>query len=300
MGRIPKILHHTFGMARDFGGKPWSLVHHVCLSSAVERIRPDQTFLYYEFEPYGPWWELSRKLVTPVRIEAPRSIFGRKLTHVAHRADVVRLQMLIEHGGIYLDADVLVQKSFDDLLAHRTVLGREGSEGLANAVILAEPRSSFLCRWLEEYRSFQGGLPGTPDWNFHSVHLPAKIAQAHPREVTILPPSAFYWPLWTEDHLQWIFESTRPIFQDHVYANHLWENFAWKYLEDLTPGRVRSIDTNFHVWARPLIDNLPDNFGAPSLLKRLQKYNKRMMSKAHTWKFKAKHRVTAVRKGLRG
>jgi hypothetical protein len=199
MSRIPKILHYAFGLAKDFGGKPWSLVHHVCLKSALARIAPDKAFFYYEFEPSGPWWELSRQLVTPVRIEAPREIFGRPLAHVAHRAGVVRLQKLIEHGGIYLDADVLVQRSFDDLLNHSTVLGQEGLDagvGLADAVILAEPQSPFLCRWLNEYRSFRS--TGRDEfWNEHAVKLPLRLARAYPNEITVLPHTAFFWPLWT-------------------------------------------------------------------------------------------------------
>jgi hypothetical protein len=292
MNRVPKILHYTFGMASDFGGKPWSLVHHVCLKSAVERIAPQETFFYYEYEPSGPWWELSRELVTPVRIEAPREIFGRPLDHVAHRSDVVRLQKLIEHGGIYLDADVLVQRSFDNILDHQTVLGQEGQNaqyGLANAVILAEPQSPFLFRWLEEYRSFRGEL-----WNAHSVQLPQNLAHAHPSEITILPPTAFFWPLWTEEHLDWIFASNRPIPIDQTYANHLWENKAWKYLEDLTPRRVRSVDTNFHIWARPLIDGLPDNYGAPSLRRRFQKQGQRALRKARTLRLQAKKQLAAA------
>lgn len=282
MNRIPKILHYTFGMASDFGGKPWSLAHHVCLKSAVERISPDRTHFYYEFEPNGPWWELSRNLVTPIKIEAPREIFGRPLNHVSHRADVVRLQKLIQYGGIYLDADVLVHRSFDELLNCKAVLGQEGSDedaGLANAVILAEQRSSFLIRWLEEYRSFRGGPPGTKLWNAHSVHLPKKLARDYPSEITVLPPTAFFWPIWTEEHLQWIFASTRPIPSAGAYANHLWENFAWKYLEDLTPRRVRSVDSNFNFWARPLLEGVPDNFGAPHLWKRLVKYGLRVPRK---------------------
>ena len=279
MSRVPKILHYTFGMASDFGGKPWSLVHYACLKSAVKRITPDQVFLYCEFEPSGPWWELSRELITLVRIEAPREIFGRPLAHVAHRSDVVRLQKLIEHGGIYLDADVLVQRDFDDLLNHQTVLGQEGIDGqigLANAVILAEPHSDFLLRWLEEYRSFRGDR-----WKEHSVELPAELARAYPSEITVLPHTAFYWPLWSKEHLDWIFASNRPIPFDQTYANHLWENFAWeKYLEDLTPRRVRSVDTNFHRWARPLIDGLPDNLGAPDLRRRLQKHRTLTLNKA--------------------
>jgi hypothetical protein len=282
---IPKILHYTFGMASDFGGKPWSLVHHVSLKSAIERIKPEQVFFYFEFEPNGPWWDLTRPLVTLVKIEAPREIFGRPLKHVAHRSDVVRLQKLIEHGGIYLDADVLVQRGFDNLLTHSTVLGQEGENaevGLANAVMLAEPRSPFLCRWLDEYRSFRS--TGRDEfWNEHSVELPSKLAKAHPHEITILPYTAFFWPLWSKEHIEWIFASDKPIPLDETYCNHLWEAGAWEYLEDLTPGRVRSIDTNFHRWARPFIAGLPDGYGTPPLHRRLQKLKRKAIKNVQHW-----------------
>jgi hypothetical protein len=286
MAVIPKVLHYVFGMASDFGGKPWSLVHHVCLKSAIERIAPERVFLYYEFEPSGPWWDLSRPLVTLVRIEAPQEIFGRPLSHVAHRSDVVRLQKLIEHGGIYLDADVLVQRSFDDLLTHSAVLGQEGVNaewGLANAVILAKPQSAFLCRWLEEYRSFRS--TGRDEfWDEHSVQLPSKLARSYPEEVTLLPYTAFFWPLWTKEHIEWIFASCRPIPLEQTFCNHLWEAGAWEYLEDLTPRRVRSVDTNFHRWARPFITDLRNSYGAPPLRRRLQRLKKLTIKNLRHWR----------------
>jgi hypothetical protein len=293
MPRIPRIVHYTFGMGRDFGGKPWSLVHHVCLKSAVERLRPDDVFFYYEFEPTGPWWNLSRKLVTPVIIEAPREIFGRPLLHVAHRSDVVRLQKLIEHGGIYLDADVLVQRDFDDLLVHSAVLGQEGKAaeyGLGNAIILAEPQSSFLCRWLNRYRSFRsrGEDEFYPE---HSVWLPLKLAQDFPDEITVLSHTAFNWPLWKASHLEWIFASTREIPRDGTYANHLWQSHSWRYLEDLTPGCVRSSDTNFHRWVEPLIVGLPDDYGAPSLARRFWRLPRKALQQAQTLKKRVKRRL---------
>ncbi len=299
MTRIPKILHYTFGLARDFGGRPWSLVHYVCLKSAVERIAPEKTFFYYEFEPNGPWWGLTREFITPVRIEAPREIFGRPLAHVAHRADVVRLQKLIEHGGIYLDADVLVHRGFDDLLSHSAVLGEEGINsqyGLTNAVILAEPESPFLRRWLDAYRSFRSTGRWDKFWNEHGVKVPSELARTYPREITVLPHTAFFWPLWTEEHLDWIYASDRPIPMDQTYANHLWETNAWKYLEDLTPRQVRSVDTNFHIWARPLIDDLPDNFGAPTLARRFQKQKRRSLQKARDLKSYAERCFAAARR----
>jgi SAM-dependent methyltransferase len=293
MTRIPKLLHYTFGFASDFGGKPWSLIHHVCLKSAVERIRPERVLFYYEFEPTGPWWALSRELVTPVRIEAPREVFGRPLCHVAHRSDVVRLQKLIEHGGVYLDADVLVQRDFDDLLDKSTVLGLEGKDGefgMANAVILAEPNAPFLRRWLDAYRSFRS--QGKDEyWSEHSVRLPARLAAAHPEEITILPPNAFFWPLWTQDDLRWIFRSNRPIPLDGVYANHLWEAEAWRFIEHLTPGQVRRRDTNFNRWARPLLDGVPDDYGAPPPVRRLERLALRAFGKARRTAGGVKQRV---------
>jgi SAM-dependent methyltransferase len=289
MTRIPKILHYCFGMKADFGGKPWSLVHYVCVASAIRHLKPEAVYLYYQYEPSGPWWDLTRAMVTPVKIEAPREIFGRPVSHPAHRADVVRLQKIREHGGIYLDADVLVQRSFDDLLDNSVVLGREGFDvtnpAAANAVILAEPHAPFIERWLEEYRSFRGD---EGYWGEHSVLLPAMLAQKHPDEITVLPPTAFFWPLWSEGHMKWMFDSADTIPTADVYANHLWESFAWPYVSGLTPGQVRARDTNFNRWARPYLEELPDDFGKLPLRTRLlqrAKKAKRALRNYLSWKF---------------
>jgi SAM-dependent methyltransferase len=155
------------------------------------------------------------------------------------------------------------------------VLGRESGDrefGLCNAVILAEPGAPFLQRWHNEYRSFRS-KGHDKYWGEHSVEIPLQLAKAHPGEVTILAPKAFFWPTWQEDGLKRIFASTEPIPDDDdgVYANHLWESHAWfAYLHDLTPARVRSIDSNFHFWVRPLIADLPDDFGARSTISRMR------------------------------
>lgn len=264
MSRIPKILHYCFGMAADFGGKPWSLEHHVCVASAIERIRPEATYFYYEYEPQGPWWELTKALVTPVAIRAPREIFGRPVDHPAHRADVVRLEKLIEHGGIYLDSDVFVHRDFADLLDNSTVLGTEAMGrtvyGTANAVIVAEPQAPFLRRWYARYDTFRGSKGRY--WSEHSVQLPNRLAQQHGDEVTILGPRAFFHPIWLLTELERIFHSTETIVFDDTYATHLWDGRSWRYTHGLTPGDVRRHPSNFHRWAEPHLAGLPDDYGA--------------------------------------
>lgn len=270
---IPKVLHYCFGMSPDFGGKPWSLVHYACVKSAIERLKPTDALFYCEYEPTGPWWELTRSMVTVEKVRAPREIFGNPLMHGAHQADVLRLEKLLSLGGIYLDADVFVHSSFDSLLGNATVLGEERVEGtvvgLCNAVILAESGAPFLERWHSEYRWFRS--KGHDNyWDEHSVRLPYQLSKSFPGEVTILPHSAFFWPTFTEKGLARIYNSAETIDLSGVYATHLWESPAWeRYLEHLTPRRVRARHTNFHQWVRPIIERLPDDYGAPALADRL-------------------------------
>lgn len=269
---IPKTLHFCFGLTSDFGGKPWSLVHHACVRSAIERIDPWEVFFYFQHEPSGPWWELTSQLVNRRRVVAPESVFGRPLLHPAHRADVLRLERLIEAGGIYLDCDVLVHADVSDLLNNSVVLGREQGPdraGLCNAVIMAEREAPFLRRWHAEYRSFRSN--GSDEyWNEHSVIVPLRLATEHPGEVTVLPPAAFFEPNWSDEGIAALFGTGRSPDARGIYANHLWEGVAWRrHLDGLTPGRVREVDSPFHAWLRPLVAGLPDDYGAKSRLTRL-------------------------------
>jgi Glycosyltransferase sugar-binding region containing DXD motif len=285
---IPKIVHYCFGMSPDFDGKPWSLIHHVCLRSAIERIRPTDVRFYCEYEPAGPWWELSRSLVNVETTKAPREIFGNPLVHAAHRADVVRLEKLLMSGGIYLDADVFVHDSFDGLVAHAAVLGEEhahgGVVGLCNAVVLAESGSPFLTRWYAAYQTFRS--KGRDEyWDEHSVKIPYALSQQFPNEITTLPHSAFFWPTFTQDNLALIFASHIPIDLSKTYTTHLWESRAWEdYLEHLTPGRVRALDTNFHRWARPMLAALPDDYGCPAATARFVSNIRRLRRRVSTLK----------------
>lgn len=273
---IPKTMHYCFGLSP--GGKPWSLVHYVCVKSAVERIKPKDTLFYCEYEPTGPWWELSRRMVDVRKVVAPHEIWGNPLLHVAHQADVVRLEKLLEMGGIYLDIDVFVHRSFDNLLGHSTVLGeqRVGGRvrGLCNAVILAEADAPFLKRWYLAYQSFRSkGQDGY--WDEHSVRLPHTLATHFPDEVTIAPADAFFWPTCDSGDLAKMYASGEPLDVTNSYATHLWESYAWdSYLEQLTPKLVRTIDTNFHRWMRPMLDNLPDEYGAPGVSARLKRWSR--------------------------
>lgn len=297
MSRIPKNLHYCFGFREDFGGKPLRLSHYVCIRSAIEKLKPDNTWFYYEFEPTGVWWDLIKAIVTPVRIQAPREIFGRPVSHPAHRSDITRLEMLIEKGGVYLDTDVFVHRSFDPFLDESTVIGREGTEQqqkLCNAVLIAEPHAPFLERWYQDYRDFRGSGPGLY-WNEHSVVRPGLLAEAHPEEVTIASNRAFFWPLFWKSDLRMIFDSVEPIVSEETFATHLWESKAWhRYLNAMTPGDVRRKDTNFNLWARPYLEGLPDDLGELSAIEKLGNIQALVRQEYGSVLFRVRNRVRAM------
>ena len=188
---IPRTIHYIFGMEENFGGKPFSYVHYLCVQSALAVNRPREVVFHIAHEPRSEWWEAIKPDVTINKVEPPSTVFGRNLRHFAHRSDVLRLQILRSEGGIYLDVDVFCVSPLSPLLDHAVVMGIEPGEGLCNAVMLAEPKAGFLDLWFERYRDFDNGR-----WNEHSVRLPYELARAHPELIHVLDEYAFFFPTW--------------------------------------------------------------------------------------------------------
>lgn len=68
-------------------------------------------------------------------------------------ADYVRMWALFNYGGIYLDTDVEVFKSFDDLLDSEVFLGFETDYLVATCVIGAEKGSGFIGEFFAKYEN---------------------------------------------------------------------------------------------------------------------------------------------------
>ncbi len=80
----------------------------------------------------------------------------------AFLSDYLRLLIIQKYGGIYLDTDVEVLKSFDDLLNHGAFFGFENDlyintgEGFG-----AEPGNEIVNQMIEEYSDLLDGQKGT-------------------------------------------------------------------------------------------------------------------------------------------
>ena len=254
---IPKIVHFIY-----FSSPEFPLYAYLAVKSASVTLRPDKIFLYRGHNAPvldGEWWERARNFVEVISVEPPATVFGRPLLHVAHRADVFRLKLLIEMGGIYLDLDTICRRSFDCLLNYECVMGHQTKDegyGLCNAVMLARPGSIFLKSWLDEYSSFRSsGLDQY--WDEHSVRLPLKLAvtilKSDPRRLRIEPQLSFFDPGFNVDGLRRLFEDNET-FPD-AFCHHLWYSYSNnRYLKRLSPAVIRTVDTSYNILSRPLLD----------------------------------------------
>eukprot|EP00871_Galdieria_phlegrea_P002690 jgi/Galph1/3421/GphlegSOOS_G2084.1 len=192
---VPNRVHFIFGLREDFDGKPYSLIQFLSVLSAKLRLKPKEIILHYAFEPSGIWWNETKKLVTLRKVKVPTHVCGRPMYSAAHRADYLRLDILQQFGGIYLDMDTIVLQPFHFLRRYNFSIGEEGKDGsvgLGNAVLIANKNAKFLQRWRVEYcRSFDAS-----HWNHHSVKLPYRLYTRFPLEAMVLPHDAFYIPLW--------------------------------------------------------------------------------------------------------
>lgn len=253
--RIPNQMIFCLSTTADDPPWPFTFVHYLAIKSAWHVNRPERMLFLMESEPSGPWWEMAKPLLTLVPVDVPREVFGQPVPHGAHRCDVMRLMALREFGGIYLDLDVWCMRPFDNLLEHDVVMGEEFGQGLCNAVILARPNSRFIERWLAEYRWFRS-RGRDAYFGEHSVRLPRLLQREPETNVTVLPPTAFFWPMYWPDHVARFFAGQGPPwYTEKSYCVHLWQQITFeRYLRHLTPETARAGKSEFCRIAAAILD----------------------------------------------
>ena len=278
---IPKIIHFVFGLAPGGGGKPFSFFHYLAIKSAL-KVNPDyKIYFVCAYLPVSPYFDLVKDDIEIVMVTPPQHIFNNKLCHFAHQADVIRLERLIEFGGIYLDMDTLCLKSFDPFLSTNKLIMAPAYDywsykpksflrkilkalklhhpapirvyrGLCNAVMIAPPQDAFLIKWYNEYKTFRS--KGHDEfWDEHSVILPAKLAEETPELLNIVDDKCFFYPSFDDDSLKDLFEHSKEYKEAYVF--HLWESLSYeRYLKVLNKEFLLHSETSYSKVARKYID----------------------------------------------
>ena len=254
---IPNIIHmmwFTGPKSRDFG-----FLNYLAVKIAAQVQKPDHYYFYYNAEPTNnQHWEAIKPYVTMVQIDPPTEIGGVSLDYPQYQSDVVRLQKLLEHGGIYLDTDILLLKPLTPLMGNACVLGADryidDQVGLrttdpdkiasvANGVILAEKGNPFIGQWLEAIpKAIKPSI-----WANHAVVLPFQMWLKDPSLFSLKDVETFI-PFGFMDKFIFNNDESNLARLEGSYSIHMWETI-WS-------DDIKKIDNKYLRNERNLFTNL--------------------------------------------
>lgn len=132
MERIPRTVHYVW-----FGGKPKSTAMQAVIDG-WSRVMPECEVKEWNEDNFDitlhPWMKRMH--------EEGRYAFA---------SDYARFMVLLEHGGLYLDTDVVMKKSFLPFFRERCFWSFEFDSFLSTAIIGAEPGHPLIASLLREY-----------------------------------------------------------------------------------------------------------------------------------------------------
>lgn len=155
-------------------------------------------------------------------------------------SDVCRLKVLYDHGGIYLDTDVEVLKTFDDYICHHSFCGYEARQYIGTGIIGAEAGCEWIARFLGFYvRRHFINIAGHPVRPANTKLLTQKIMPAIPEELrpVVYSIDRFSANNWETGELQ--------ISSDTVCVHHYACSWARKRKNLLM--RIKLISKGFYI-----------------------------------------------------
>ena len=223
---IPRVIHLLY-----FGETEFYNFHHRCVHSMLQYMPHYEIRIYNSREPVNnKYWDDIKKQpgVRILKIDVPQFFDGFELKHFQYKADVVRLELLYEHGGVYLDLDMIITRPFDEVFksGHSFYISEErtGCRSLINAFLASKPKNEFIKLWLNEFKSgLRLGI-----WAHHIRDSNKKLIDDHPHYIhkyrmKILDGKVFM-PLHWQDTVAFINSETVPYeFPPESYGTHLWE-----------------------------------------------------------------------------
>lgn len=203
---IPKIIHRVhIGPSQDFAEWCWD------------------TSKKYNYD----WEHVTHSNPDSLEWEFVGKYLGMSPTF-AYKSDLMRLELLYKYGGVYIDTDVEVIRSFNPLLQHDSAFAAwESTDTIGSAIIGSPPGNKdvldliMYCVGAIEIESNNGVIEYGGHLKMFSPSVLTKLWKCN-KDVLLLQPESFYPYHWTEKHRRYEDFSVN----HNTYAVHHW-NASW-------------------------------------------------------------------------
>ena len=187
---IPKIVHYVW-----YHEAQMTYSMYLSILSALYIVRPERIYVHGDQLLKGQYWDKIKvhPKVIGIYRETPRQIYGNAILFTHHKSDVIRAEVLLKYGGIYLDWDVIWLKPVDDLLSagYDVILNydhapRNNFPNTINmGVVMAKPDAEYLKIWQKSYQDYR-----SDEFYYNPIEIPYKVYERYP------------WSVRVEKHLQ--------------------------------------------------------------------------------------------------
>lgn len=187
-----------------------------------------------EFRALHPSWDVKLWAGVPPGMPDDLRVALYRTSELCMRADIIRLWLLHEYGGVYLDGDVIALRSFEELRGYDHFAGYRRHGTINNAVLGAAPRSGAMQLLMEELRSSLNTPAAQQQRTMYGPDLLRRIHARQPGALNILPAHYFYifnthktgahFARATSSERRDLIEKVRDRISDGVepYAIHMW------------------------------------------------------------------------------
>lgn len=141
---IPKVIHYCW-----FGRNPKPRLAEKCLAS-WRKYCPDYKIIEWNEDNF----DIGSNLYVKQAYESKKWAFV---------TDVVRLQVLYTHGGIYMDTDIELIRPLDQLLGHQAFSGFEDTASIQTGIMASEKGHPLFKELLDSYSNRLFLHNGKPD-----------------------------------------------------------------------------------------------------------------------------------------
>lgn len=227
--KIPNVYHFICLQPMEF-----NLVHALAITTCQFINQPRKITVYVDQEPKNnTYWDKIKKFITVEKVVRPELVDGVQIVYPQLMADLLRLEILIENGGVYLDFDTLVLRSMEKLLHHDAVvfsnLDDDDPEDLGKITTISNGFLGFQANdpFLKEWRGrILEHLGDEGVWAWGAVVLPAEIYKENRGKWNYLEIKNF------DDYSPFDWNNAGPAFDDqyrgelyeNAYSIHLWQS----------------------------------------------------------------------------